>query len=403
MKTIRIGVAGAGYIAGYHHECVARVYGVRSEVVGVLDVVPERSRAFAEQRGVSAFRTIEEMLEHVDVVDVCTPPYAHKEVILQAAGAGKDIICEKPLMGYAPTMDDAESFRGNVAPKQPMLDEVLQGLEEIRRAVTASKSVFCYAENCIYAPPVQRERDLIDRSGAQILRMIGEESHKGNLAAYSSFWKYACGGSLISTGSHPLGVLLYLKRAEGQANGTGPICPLTVSARTHQLTGIPEYRDKGFLRCDYFDVEDYGWMHVTFDDGTVGDVVTGATVLGGTYDYIEVFANNHRSRCRINPTNLLDTYNPGDDGFKDIYLLEMTSTQEGWSNVAPDEYWTIGYQPEMQDFLECIYKRSKPQSDLDIAVDVTATIYSAYLSAERGGAEVHIYNAERSSSIDASI
>lgn len=33
----------------------------------------------------------------VDIVDICTPPGAHAEVILAAAAAGKAVICEKPL------------------------------------------------------------------------------------------------------------------------------------------------------------------------------------------------------------------------------------------------------------------------------------------------------------------
>lgn len=41
----------------------------------------------------------------VDIVDVCTPPGAHVEVIVAAAAAGKAVICEKPLAAEA---DDAE-------------------------------------------------------------------------------------------------------------------------------------------------------------------------------------------------------------------------------------------------------------------------------------------------------
>jgi predicted dehydrogenase len=33
----------------------------------------------------------------VDIVDICTPPGAHAEVVAAAAAAGKAVICEKPL------------------------------------------------------------------------------------------------------------------------------------------------------------------------------------------------------------------------------------------------------------------------------------------------------------------
>lgn len=42
--------------------------------------------------------------EAPDFVDICTPPYAHRELIEEAAAAGCHILCEKPL---ATTLDDA--------------------------------------------------------------------------------------------------------------------------------------------------------------------------------------------------------------------------------------------------------------------------------------------------------
>ncbi len=40
----------------------------------------------------------------VDIVDICTPPGAHAEVIIAAAAAGKAVMCEKPLTA---ALDDA--------------------------------------------------------------------------------------------------------------------------------------------------------------------------------------------------------------------------------------------------------------------------------------------------------
>jgi predicted dehydrogenase len=249
---------------------------------------------------------------------------------------------------------------------------------------------FGYAENFVYAPSVQKEREIVEKTGAQILRMTGEESHKGSASPVYGIWRFAGGGSLIGKGCHPLGALLYLKRVEGRTRDGRPIRPATVSSRTHQLTRLPGYRDLGFIRTDYHDIEDYGFMHVVFEDGTVGDVVTSEVVLGGIYDYVEVFANNHRTRCHISPTRIVDTYNPRGEQYKDIYLIEKASTKEGWTPAAPDEGFTMGYREEIQDFIRCAASGETPQSDLDLALDTTATIYTAYVSAEDRGAEVAI-------------
>jgi predicted dehydrogenase len=220
--------------------------------------------------------------------------------------------------------------------------------------------------------------------------MLGEESHSGSHSPDYGIWQRAGGGSLVGKGCHPLTALLYLKRVEGIANGGKPIRPAAVTGRVHQLTRIKGYRDAGFLRTDYKDIEDYGWMHVEFDDGTVGDVVTGETTLGGIYDYVEVFANNHRTRCRLNPVNMLDVYNPQHEQMKDLYLVEKLSSNEGWSPVSASENFTMGYQDEIQDFVTCAAEGREPICNLDLAVDTMLVIYAAYLSDEQGGAAVEV-------------
>ena len=122
----------------------------------------------------------------------------------------------------------------------------------------------------------------------------------------------------------------------------------------------------------------------------MADVITCELVLGGVYDYIEVFANNHRTLCRLSPAGLMDTYNPRGEQFEDIYLIEKASTKEGWTQAAPDENFTMGYRAELQDFLECAAHGEQPQSGLELALDTTSTIYAAYVSEERGGAGVAV-------------
>ena len=82
---------------------------------------------------------------------------------------------------------------------------------------------------------------------------------------------------------------------------------------------------------------------MVFEDGTVADITASELVMGGIYDFVEVFANNHRTRCRISPVNVIDVYNPRHEQFKDIYLVEKISSNEGWIPASPDEGWSLGY------------------------------------------------------------
>jgi len=387
MKTLRVGLVGTGFAGRYHVACLRRVYGTAVEIAGVTSRRPESRETFGRTHDIQVYDSVGAMLPQVDVLDICSPPYAHEDVILAAAAAGKGIICEKPLTGYFGPPEADERYRGDSDSKQKMLDEAVARMSRIAGAVRRSGAFFGYAENFVYAPSVQKEREIVEKTGAQILRMAGDESHNGSASHVYGIWRFAGGGSLIGKGCHPLGGMLYLKRVEGLARSGRPIRPASVCARTHQITRLPGYRNLELIRADYHDIEDYGFMHVVFDDGTVADVMTSELSLGGIYDFIEVFANNHRTRCRISPVGFVDTYNPRGKQYEDIYLVEKTSTKEGWSQAAPDENFTMGYQPELQDFATCAATGKRPQSDLDLALDTTAVIYAAYLSDEHRGVE----------------
>jgi predicted dehydrogenase len=86
----------------------------------------------------------------------------------------------------------------------------------------------------------------------------------------------------------------------------------------------------------------------------------------------------------------LETYNPLDSQFYDIYVVEKIGTKQGWMKPAMDEDWMNGYQQEMEYFYGTIVRGEEPFSSGELGYDTVATIYSAYLSAERRGAEVEI-------------
>src|SRR5579863_40880 len=396
--TLRIGIAGARFAARFHCQGYRRVCGVPVEVVGVTSKGAESREKFADDCHVKSFATLEELCDAADVIDICAPPSTHEPLAVQALERGKHVVIEKPFTGYfGPTANSPaatsskKSFRGNEFSKEIMLREALASCDRILQAAQRGGKRVCYAENWVYAPAIAKEREILTKSGAQILWIVGDESHSGSHSPYYGIWRHSGGGSLVGKGCHPLTAALHLKRAEGETRPGGrPIRPATVSARTHEITRLHDFRDAGFLRTDYDDVEDYGQMHVTFEDGTVADIFSSELVLGGVHNWLEVFANNHRTRCNLNPIDALETYNPREEQFKDIYVTEKIGTKQGWSHPAPDEDWQHGYPQEFQDFVESITAGREPLSGAELARDTIAVLYSAYLSAERRGAEVEI-------------
>ena len=391
-KVIRVGIVGARFAARFHYEALRRVHGVPLDVVGVTSKTPEARDTFAAQVGIRAFETLDELCDAVDVVDLCTPPSTHVPLAVQALERGKHVIIEKPFTGYYGP--DTNDFQGNTFPKQQMLDEAMANCRLVLSAARKSGKRVCYAENWVYAPAIQKEREMLVASGGQLLWMIGSEAHSGSHSPYYGQWKFSGGGSLVGKACHPLSAALYLKRVEGESRDGAPIVPFSVSARTHEITRLKTFRDEGFLRTGYTDVEDYGQMHITFSDGTVADIFSSELVLGGVHSWLEVFANNHRTRCNLIPIDALQAFNPQEELLKDVYITEKLGTKQGWSHPAPDEDWQNGYHHEFQDFMECIHQDREPLAGAELGRDSIAVLYSAYLSAERHGAEVAIPGAD---------
>ena len=386
---IRVGIVGSRYAAEFHYEAYQRVTGLDVNVVGVTSVTGENREKFAKERGIKAFRSLDEMLPEVDVVDVCTPGYAHEPVAIAAFEAEKHVVVEKPFTGYYGPPGNT-SFKGNNFSKEKMLEEAVASARRIISAALGSGKKLCYAENWVYAPAVQKEAEIIAKTKGQILWTLGDQSHSGSLSPAYGIWRFSGGGSIVGKSCHPLSAILYLKQVEGLARDGKAIRPKAVSARTHEITRNPLFIDKGFLRTDYEDIEDYCQIHVVFDDGMIADVFASELVMGGVHNYLEIFANNHRARCNLSPLNAMELYNPREEQLADIYVVEKIGTKQGWTNPAPDESFMFGYPQEIQDFMEALATGREPKSGMLAASDIVGVLYAAYLSAERKGAEVDI-------------
>ena len=385
-KTVRSGIVGAGFSASFHFEAIGKVYGTNVEVVGVHAL--EGAEQYAAQRDIEVFDSLEAMLDRVDVVHVCTTASSHEEVAVAALKRDKFAIVEKPLTGYFG--DGSDDFSGDTFPKADALSHALASIKRMLAAEAASKARILYAENWVYAPAIQKEREILEKTGAQILFIHGEEAHSGSHARTYAYWKFSGGGVMIGKGCHPLGAALYLKAVEGRARDGKPILPAAVSARTHAITRMPNFRDEGHIRSDYHDIDDMSLMHVVFTDGTVADIFASDIVLGGIHNWLEVAANNHRTVCNINPNTAMRTYNADEENFKDIYVVEKIGSKQGWSNPSPDEDWFTGYPQEIEAFYRTATLGEPVESDSRLAANTISTIYSAYVSAERSGAEVPI-------------
>jgi predicted dehydrogenase len=102
---VRVGIIGAGWMAGQHMATLERLDGV--EVAAVCDLDENRARELA---GKAATYTDWNQLiarEAPDALFICTPPLAHREVAVAALAQGIHVYLEKPI---ARGLDDARAI-----------------------------------------------------------------------------------------------------------------------------------------------------------------------------------------------------------------------------------------------------------------------------------------------------
>lgn len=383
-RVVTIGTVGAGYAAYLHGNGYEKVSGVAVRLKTVCDLNLELAKKVQERYGYEQVaQDYHELLAdpEIDVIDIVLPPFLHTKVAMEAMEAGKHVICEKPLTGYFG--QPGEENIGATVPKAEMYRKCLEEMDRLKEVVERTGKKFMYAENFVYATPVQKAAEIIRAKKTKLLFMKGEESLKGSSSSVAGKWNKTGGGTLMRTGTHPMGGMLWLKQQEAAARGetiTIQSVNCDVGRATHCLTE-EEHRH---ISARPEDVEDYGVISVTFSDGTKALCIASDTVLGGTRNYIEVYGNNTALNCNITPTDLLNTYFLDEDGLEDVNISEMLPCKLGWNKAFVSDEMIRGYIGELQDFVETVAYDREPTSNFTLAYDTTRVIYAAYQSAEEG-------------------
>lgn len=136
---VRIGIVGAGAIAGSHVTALAGSELV--EVAAVADVRRDAAERLAATAGAAAFLDHRALLDHCEAVLLCTPPATHAPLVLELLDAGMPVLCEKPLatsVSDALAMLDAARRTGlpfSMASKFRFVADVAAAREMVRDGV----------------------------------------------------------------------------------------------------------------------------------------------------------------------------------------------------------------------------------------------------------------------------
>ena len=384
---ICIGMAGAGRATELHVNGLKRYTGVPVCLKSIIARRFEQVSQARERYGfLKASLDFNDLLldKEIDVIDICTPPYVHEEMIIAALNAGKHVICEKPLCGYFGQPGDKTPIGLNVS-KVFMYDSVVERLERLKAAINGSGRKFMYAENFIYAPAIRKAGEIVSKKKSRILYAKGEESLKGSSSPVAGEWSKTGGGTFLRTGVHPLSAILWLKKQESIARGV-EIGVKSVFADMGRITPSLTPYEHRHIAARPVDVEDNGTVVITFTDNSKAIVMATDTLLGGSRNYVELYCNDAAIKCTLTMSDLMSTYFLDEDRLDDVYISEMLPSKTGWNNPFLEDEIIRGYTDEMRDFMDAIYYDREPKSGLDIAYDTTRIAYAAYKSSELGGA-----------------
>jgi predicted dehydrogenase len=377
---LRYGIVGGGFITEFQLRALTNVRGV--EVAGLTSrTPPEKHAAFVHANGLGegkVYRSITEMVPHVDVLAFFGPNFTRVAALEEAAEAVarghrlKGLIVEKPLA---------------------------RNLAEADRVLAAAKRIgapTAYFENQIHMKSVKTAlaqlRPVIDAMGPLGLARAAEE-HAGPHNAW--FWDptQQGGGVLSDMGCHSIALAWWALTPPGRP--ATYLVPQSVSAEVGLLKwGREKYRAELEAKhgVDYAKTpaEDFASGIVTFAHPDTGLRVKGQFTVSWMYD---------KQGLRL----LLDGLGPGyaleanslrsplevfigdaaASGVANAELaLEKSTASQGLLAVQPNEPDLYGYVDENQDAVAAFTTGRTPLLDWNYGREIVRLTMAAYLSAE---------------------
>ena len=217
---VRFGVIGAGFIARWFAEAVAREPG--AQIVAVTSAHRERAAAFATEHGVAhAYASLEEMLaahgpgspDPIDVIHVGSPNSLHTQHSIAALEAGFHVVVEKP---FALTRSQAEAMV---------------------EAAQATDRFLMEGWLSAFEPGVAQLRKHLPRLGRLHRVVLSKEQFSSRMEVYRSgglppaFDPALGGGSLMDLGIYPVSLAIHLFGEPDRVTATGTLLECGVDAR----------------------------------------------------------------------------------------------------------------------------------------------------------------------------
>jgi predicted dehydrogenase len=209
--TVRIGLVGAGGIAGGHVDALSKIE--EAKLVAVADIDRPRAEDRARAAGAQVFTDFREMVDKValDAIWLCTPPTVRAEPIELAISKKIPVFCEKP-----------------VSDKLPIALAVAEKVEKAKLPVMIG-----YVLRYMQITERVREylaRDTVTLANSYYCCPMSLDFRENKPVARWFFKKEISGGAIIDQATHLFDMMRYLMGDVDQmysigCNCTVPKCP----------------------------------------------------------------------------------------------------------------------------------------------------------------------------------
>jgi predicted dehydrogenase len=336
---VKVGIIGSQFEADIHAESF-RIMPDEAEVVAVASPTPGHAEMLARRFGITrVFTDYRQMLAEPDIemITITAPNYLHAQMTIDAANAGKHVVCEKPL---CMNLEEAEA----------MID-----------ACHRNGVLLMYAEELYFTPKYVRAKEMADQGAFGKVYMVKQsEKHFGPHADW--FWnvELSGGGVMMDMGCH--GVVFchwFLNR------------PAIKSVYCQMGTYVHRDKTAG---------EDDAVCIIEFANDAVGVVEDSWARRGGMHDRVEVYGEGGLTYADLHMGNALPTFSEHGYG----YAVEKAPTTKGWTYPVFEELWNYGFPQEMHHFARCVRGKETPMAtgeDGRVALEI---VLACYQSAGKG-------------------
>jgi myo-inositol 2-dehydrogenase/D-chiro-inositol 1-dehydrogenase len=336
---VKVGIIGSQFEADIHAASFQMI-SEQAEVVAVASPTPGNAQRLAERYGIPrVFIDYREMLKQPDIelITITAPNALHARMTMDAANAGKHVLCEKPL---CMTLEEADEMIGTCKRQGVLL---------------------LYAEELFFTPKYRKAKEMADQGAFGRIYLVKQsEKHFGPHSPW--FWdvNLSGGGALMDLGCHGIAFCYWFLGR-----------PKIKSVYCQMGTYVHQDKTRG---------EDDCLCIVEFENNAVGLIEDSWARRGGMDDRIEVFGEGGVTYANLHMGNALPTYS--EYGFG--YAVEKAPTTQGWSYPVFDELWNYGFPQEMSHFARCVRGKETPQATGEDGRVVLEVIYAAYASAGQG-------------------